>query len=159
MIALVIIFTPILLGLVFGKWTENKHLQSILYREAKLSSLPWRNTGKKEKFNEFNGVMVTGSVVVGQDAFKAFLSNISFIFGGRVTPYESLMERARREAILRLKEKAKALGAKEVVYIRMETTNIQAAQNKRGAGSIEVFCFGTALLSKTAVKANPLFLN
>ncbi|MFT6733724.1 MAG: hypothetical protein ACJAS9_001914 [Polaribacter sp.] len=42
------------------------------------------------------------------DYFKRFLAGLRNIFGGRVVTYESLVDRARREAILRMKEKCPA---------------------------------------------------
>lgn len=144
-LTILIILFPVILGFIFGKIAETKHIKSILKREQKLATLPWRNTGKKETFHDTQGVLVTGSVVVAQDAFKAFLAAIAFIFGGRVTPYESLMERARREAILRLKEKAYALGAKEIIHLRMETSTIAFSEQTQGKGAVEVFCYATAL--------------
>jgi len=64
------------------------------------------------------------------------------IFGGRVSSYESLLDRGRREAILRMKESAK--GASEIVNVRIETSSISKNDN-RGIGSIEVYAYGTAI--------------
>jgi uncharacterized protein YbjQ (UPF0145 family) len=47
---------------------------------------------------------VSGSVVVSVDYFKRFLAGLRTLVGGRVTSYETLLDRARREAILRCKE-------------------------------------------------------
>lgn len=47
------------------------------------------------------------------------------------------MERARREAILRMKESAKARGAREVVGFRFEMVTIDAG--------VEILAYGTAL--------------
>ena len=135
---------PVLLCFIFGRWTEKNHIKDILKREASLKDLAWRNTGKFETFENTNGVLVYGSVVVAQDAFKALLAKITFIFGGRVTAYEPLMERARREAILRMKTKAKSIGATEIVHIRMETSPVGMTKNNFSS-CVEVFCFGTAL--------------
>jgi len=52
------------------------------------------------------------------------------------------MERARREAMLRLKHDARRQGAKLVICVRFETTTISTGW----AASIEVFAFGTALI-------------
>lgn len=141
----IILALPVILGFIIGRLTEKKHMKNILLRENQLKDLAWRNTGKRESFPDAYGVMVTGSVVIAQDAFKAFVANISFIFGGRVTPYESLMERARREALLRMKENARSIGAHEVVHVRMETSAIGMTSPKGGSSSVEVFCYGTAI--------------
>ncbi len=144
-IVYILVALPVVLGFFIGRYIEKNHLKNIFLRESALKNLPWRNTGKKESFPDSYGVLVSGSVVIAQDAFKAFLANISFIFGGRVTPYESLMERARREALLRMRENARSLGAHEIVHVRMETASIGMSKANSASGSVEVFCYGTAI--------------
>ena len=90
-------------------------------------------------------MLVTGSTVVSVDYFKRFVAALRNLFGGRVTPYESLLDRARREAVLRMKAEAQALGASLVFNIKYETASI----SKGGGytiGSIEVLAYGTALI-------------
>ena len=66
------------------------------------------------------------------------------IFGGRVTSYETLLDRARREAILRMKEEAKELNAELVFNIKLETSSIYKGKGN-SVGSVEVLAYGTAL--------------
>ena len=54
------------------------------------------------------------------DYFKTFVAGLRNLFGGRVRSYETLMERARREALLRLKHDARRQGAKLVICVRFE---------------------------------------
>ena len=54
------------------------------------------------------------------------------------------MERARREAVLRMKEDAKARGATSVWNIRLETASI-AKGARQNTASVEVMAYGTAL--------------
>jgi uncharacterized protein YbjQ (UPF0145 family) len=69
------------------------------------------------------------------------------IFGGRVKAYESLVDRARREAILRMKEQARAGGAQMVVNLRLETATIgRSANRKKRIGSVEAMAYGTAVV-------------
>ena len=65
-----------------------------------------------------NAELVTGSVVISVDYFKRFVSFLRDIFGGRVGAYESLIDRARREAILRMKENAK--GADIILNLKLK---------------------------------------
>ena len=44
--------------------------------------------------------------MVSVDYFKRFLAGLRMIFGGRVSSYESLLDRARREALLRMRLQA-----------------------------------------------------
>ena len=62
-------------------------------------------------------------------------------FGGAVVSYESLLDRGRREALLRMKKQASALGAEYVFNIKYETTSLGGGR----LASIEVLAYGTAL--------------
>ena len=66
------------------------------------------------------------------------------IIGGRVSSYETLIDRARREAILRMKEQAAAKGANYVFNVKMETSSISKGQ-RDSIGSVEVLAYGTAI--------------
>jgi uncharacterized protein YbjQ (UPF0145 family) len=55
------------------------------------------------------------------------------------------MERARREATLRLLQHARDLGATEVWNVRYETSNIMSASRRSPGVSVEIFAFGTAV--------------
>ena len=89
--------------------------------------------------------MLTGNVVVSVDYFKRFLSGLRMIFGGRVKAYESLLDRARREALLRLKENAVGNGYQALINVRLETSRMANARGNEGAAGVEVLAFGTAL--------------
>ena len=83
------------------------------------------------------------------DYFKRFLAALRNLFGGRVTSYESLLDRARRESLLRMKEKAAALGASMVFNVKYETASISKGAGNT-IGSIEVLAYGTALIEPHA---------
>lgn len=134
---------------VIGMTIEDKHYQSIKAREDQFLNLPVVN-GKKfiEKDKQIqNAQLVTGSVVVSIDYFKMFLAGLRNIVGGRVVSYESLIDRARREAILRMKQKA--VGADILLNMRVETSAVgQDASQKQGLGSSEVLAYATAVYYK-----------
>jgi len=54
--------------------------------------------------------LVMGNVVISQDYFKRFAASIKGIFGGNIRVLEPLLERARREALIRMKGVAHARG-------------------------------------------------
>jgi uncharacterized protein YbjQ (UPF0145 family) len=84
-------------------------------------------------------------VVVSLDYFKRFLAGLRQIFGGRVRSYESLVDRGRREAILRMKDQARS--ADIIVNLRLETSIVGSTtrSGKRRIGCIEVLAYGTAV--------------
>ena len=142
----VIIFLALLLaGYLFGQYYERKHYKSIIQREKETVNFPlltMKTTPTALK--QCNAALVTGSVVVSVDYFKRFLAGLRAIVGGRVKSYESLVDRARREAILRMKEQAIAQGAIVVTNVRIETSSISKGQGK-AIGSIEVLAYGTSI--------------
>jgi uncharacterized protein YbjQ (UPF0145 family) len=89
--------------------------------------------------------LVTGDAVISTDYFKSFAARLRGIIGGEVRSYDSLMLRARREALLRMLEQARGIGASEVWNVRFETSNIRSATRNSVAVSVEVFAFGTAI--------------
>jgi len=137
----------LLLGYFFGRYFEKKHFESIIQREAELANIvviASKHTTAKD--SEKPGMMVTGSVVISVDYFKRFLAMLRTIFGGRVTAYETLLDRARREAILRMKQDAKTMNADRIFNIKLETASI--SKNASGnIGSVEVLAYGTALIN------------
>jgi uncharacterized protein YbjQ (UPF0145 family) len=145
---LIIFLILISLGYGFGQHAERSHFRSILLREKQFSQLLCFNERRiPEQQVPVQVQLVSGSVVISIDYFKRFVAGLRNVFGGRVTAYESLLERARREAILRMKEQAHALGAESVWNVRLETAAIsQGAQQQ--VGSMEVMAYGTALIRK-----------
>ncbi len=141
---LVAVLTAI--GFVTGKIAEKRHYASIQKREKETLKLPVTNTRKP--LGTVSGAvkmeLVTGSVVISVDYFKMMLASLQNIFGGRVSAYESLLDRARREAILRMKEQRPR--ALQIFNVRVETTSISKSARKGAVGSVEVLAFGTALI-------------
>src|SRR5690606_39538023 len=68
--------------------------------------------------------MIISNVVISHDYFKYALANVQNMLGGRLTSYESVVERARREAIVRLKLEAEKIGATQIMGIRLSTTEL-----------------------------------
>ncbi len=133
----------LVVGYISGTIVEKRHYSSIREREEEFKSLP--TTVLKKPLNEENITschLVNGSVVISIDFFKKFLAGLINFFGGNISSYETLVDRARREAILRLKEDAK--GADEIINLRIETSSITKNTNSN-VGAVEVLAYGTAI--------------
>ena len=94
-----------------------------------------------------SGALVTGSVVVGADYFRAFAAKLRNLIGGNVKGFEKIMIRARREAVARMMEEARSLGAVAVTNLRLESSTINAMRGKQGMPQIEIIAFGTAIFT------------
>lgn len=146
MIDIIIFFSLLALGYGFGRYAESRHYQSILTREETLRSLPAIASKHLPADKAACATsLVAGSVVISVDYFKTFIAGLRNLLGGRVTSFETLLDRARREAILRMKEEAKAAGASMIFNIKLETCSIYRGNRSR-IGSVEVLAYGTALI-------------
>lgn len=144
MINLIIFLVLLSIGYFIGQYNEKRHFRSIKARELALINLV--TTSSKRPVGEIQpskpAELAFGSVVVSIDYFKRIAATLRQFFGGRVTAYETLVDRGRREAILRLKESCP--NAKQIINIRIETSSIYKGQGNQ-VGSIEVLAYGTAI--------------
>ncbi len=132
------------LGYFFGKRAESKHFKSLIEREQHLNALPAMASRMPPQDGQYDQVLVSGSVVIANDYFKTFVAGLRNLFGGKITTYESLLDRARREALLRMKEQAQQMNADLVFNVKYETANISGQTSKKPP-IIEAHAYGTAL--------------
>lgn len=138
LVQLIIFAGLLIIGFFFGSTREKNHFKSILERQKKYSHIATR-TDKIRDFTPYTEAMlVSGSVVIASDYFKNFVASIKNIFGGRLNGYESLMDRGRRESMLRMKEAAIKWGADEILEVRIESSALDAI-------GIEMLAYGTAV--------------
>ena len=154
LIYLVVIIGLIVLGYLAGKSAEKKHFQSIQKREEKFKNMPvysFQNPVSEEQISETK--LVSGSVVVSLDFFKRLIAALINIFGGYITVYETLLERARREAVLRMQEAAG--DADMIINLRIETSAISnrtSQGDNSTTGTVEALAYGTAIkITETSV--------
>jgi uncharacterized protein YbjQ (UPF0145 family) len=89
--------------------------------------------------------IVTGITVRTRGMGGMIIANLQAIGGGEITSFTSEVEKARYEAIDRMKEKAKSLGANAVIGMDIETTTMGAADSM-----IMISATGTAVILKDA---------
>jgi uncharacterized protein YbjQ (UPF0145 family) len=93
-----------------------------------------------------SGELVMGNVVISQDYFKRVAAGIKGIFGGNIGVLEPLLERARREALIRMKGVAHARGYDTIINVRIETATLaNARRGGKGTAGVEILAFGTAI--------------
>jgi uncharacterized protein YbjQ (UPF0145 family) len=83
--------------------------------------------------------LVTGLTARTRGIGGKFVAGLEAMAGGEVTAFTSEMEKARFEAIERMKEKAVKLGANAVVGVDIETSEVYA-------GIVLVSATGTAMV-------------
>lgn len=82
--------------------------------------------------------MVRGSTVRAKHIGTDIIANLKQLVGGELYGYSSLMAGAREQAIDRMLEQARNMGADAVVCVRLETSTI-------ARGSSELVAYGTAV--------------
>ena len=133
----------LLIGIIFGSMNERKHFAQIERAEAELSDIKILNIKTLPDNLEKGGALVTGNVVIAVDYFKVFIAGFIMFFGGRMGAYEKMMERARREALVRMQREAKRLGADAIYNTRIEFSAVGQRPNK--IGGAELLAYGTAV--------------
>ena len=92
-------------------------------------------------FGVVRGIIVRSRSIIGNIG-----ANIQSIFGGNISLYTTLCERAREDAFQQMLAHAGELGANAVVGVRYDATEI-------GNGITEVLCYGTAVFVEPSPKA------
>ena len=82
--------------------------------------------------------VVRGIIVRSRSIIGNIGANIQSLFGGNISLYTELCERARDDAFQQMLTHAGELGANAVVGVRYDATEL-------GNGITEVLCYGTAV--------------
>lgn len=83
--------------------------------------------------------MVQGNTVRAKHAGRDIMAGFKNIFGGELKGYTELLQESREEAVARMVDQAKAVGANAVLNVRFSTSSITA-------GAAELFAYGTAVV-------------
>jgi uncharacterized protein YbjQ (UPF0145 family) len=141
-----IVITCLIVCYFTGSIIEKNHYKKIKQREVALYKAPCLTYGKS--FSKSSKVkkcsLVSSSVVIGCDYFKSFLAGLRNIFGGNVSAYESVLDRGRREALLRMREYALAIKANAVINVKIETVMLDPLGTKQNP-KVCVTAYGTAI--------------
>lgn len=86
---------------------------------------------------EFYGV-VSGNTVRAKHIGRDIMAGLKNIVGGELVGYTELLQDSRQEALDRMIEQARSMGANAVVNVRFATSSI-------AQGAAELFAYGTAV--------------
>lgn len=121
----------LIVGLSAGTIAERRHLRRLALEEAEvlapmlvtdLRSFPMCGAGASSEATA--PALVTGESVISSDYFKTFVSALKKIVGGELRTLETLMSRARREAIVRMARRARSLGYDSICNVRIESADL-----------------------------------
>ncbi|PKO34361.1 MAG: hypothetical protein CVU34_08115 [Betaproteobacteria bacterium HGW-Betaproteobacteria-7] len=83
--------------------------------------------------------LVSGNTVRSKHAGRDIMAGLKNIFGGELRGYTELLTESREEAVQRMIDQAKAVGANAVINVRFSTSSV-------AAGAAELFAYGTAVV-------------
>lgn len=116
-------------------------------RDERILKMPFISS---ESFNGYRTIktlgMARGSTVRAKHIGRDFMAEIKNLVGGELKGYTELLADGREEAIYRMKQDARTLGANALVSVRLTTSTITA-------GAAEVLAYGTAVIIKKENKA------
>jgi uncharacterized protein YbjQ (UPF0145 family) len=146
---LIYAITPaVLLGAwVTGSLIERRHLNKLLLLESgSRDVLAVTIEDVPEGWLVESCDLVMGNVVISLDYFKRVMASLKAIVGGNIRAYEPLLERGRREALMRMKAEARARGHDTIINVRIETAALAKARSDgKGNAGVEILAFGTAI--------------
>lgn len=83
--------------------------------------------------------LVRGNTIRTKHIGKDILAWLRFLVGGEIREYTTMMGQAREQALDRMLEEARGLGANAVICVRFQTSEIMS-------GASEILCYGTAVI-------------
>ncbi len=83
--------------------------------------------------------LVKGSTIRARHVGRDIMASLRHLVGGEITDYTEMMAVAREEAINRMVEEAKKLGANAVIGVRFTTSMVMS-------GAAEILAYGTAVI-------------
>ena len=152
-IDILLIASPVILialGFLTGRVIESRHFRDLDRREALggpvLTNLKTLPAGRSPEASKF----CIGGVVIASDYFKTFGAKLKSLVGGRLRTLETMLQRGRREAMLRLRDQAAEFGADVVISVRLETAVIMRNRQGKNYPAAEVIAYGTAVRTTAA---------
>jgi uncharacterized protein YbjQ (UPF0145 family) len=88
--------------------------------------------------------MIVGESVIATDYLKTFLAGLRKIFGGELRSYQSLLVRARREALQRVVEEARRSGYNAICNVRLDGADVGGNSKRRRVAMVCILASATA---------------
>jgi uncharacterized protein YbjQ (UPF0145 family) len=86
--------------------------------------------------------LVSGSTVRAKHIGRDIMASLKNIVGGELEGYTELLAESRNEAMHRMEQQARGMGANAIVNVRFATSSV-------AQGAAELFAYGTAVSAVT----------
>lgn len=135
------VITVGIIGWLVATWFERRHLRLMTQREIPLHQISLNTLKHTPNCEAEACTLLIGSVVVAHDYFRTLIIFIRKLIGGNIKPYERLVQRGRREALIRLREEADLRAIDKIINVRFTTTAISG----RFLHAVEMVAYGTGI--------------
>ncbi|BBO90872.1 YbjQ family protein [Desulfosarcina ovata] len=85
--------------------------------------------------------LVSGSTIRAKHVGRDFMASLKNLVGGELKGYTQLLQESRQEAMQRMIEEARLMGANAIVNVRFSTSSV-------AQGAAELYAYGTAVTVK-----------
>ena len=85
--------------------------------------------------------LVSGNTIRAKHVGRDLMASLKNLVGGELKGYTQLLNESRRQALARMLEQARQLGANAVVNVRFSTSSV-------AQGAAELYAYGTAVRVK-----------
>lgn len=91
--------------------------------------------------------LVQGNTIRAKHLGRDITASLKNLVGGELTQYTELLTESRRQAVERMIQQARDLGADAIVNVRFTTSSI-------AAGAAELYSYGTAVMTRAIPPAD-----
>ncbi len=135
------------IAFLLGSLSERRHLRNLEEREKKCKGFKVTDTKifHSISLDSPTPKLFIGEVTVASDYYKRFAGGLKNLFGGEIKSYSILMQRAQREAVLRIIESARGEGYNAICNLRIENADIGGnAEYKKASVMVSIIAYATA---------------
>jgi uncharacterized protein YbjQ (UPF0145 family) len=83
--------------------------------------------------------LVSGSTIRAKHVGRDIMASLKNLVGGELKGYTQLLQESRQQALDRMVDQARQLGANAIINVRFSTSSV-------AQGSAELYAYGTAVL-------------
>jgi uncharacterized protein YbjQ (UPF0145 family) len=141
-LSLLVTVGPLLFSWIFGNIYQKKKQEELGVR-VKAFGTDNLTTLKTPPAQVSASGLLTANIIMSVSWWQRLVGGLKTIFGGQVETWDRVLAWARKEALQRLREQARAKGFDNVINVRLDTSEIQSSKGRNTA--IEILAYGTGI--------------
>jgi uncharacterized protein YbjQ (UPF0145 family) len=144
---LLLFVVPLLVcGLLIGRTVERRHLAQLQAAESARGDflVTQSKSFPHAAPSDAPPALLAAEVVIASDYLKTFLSAWRNLFGGEMRSFSLMVDRAKREALVRLVDQAQAAGYNGLCNVRIDTVDLGGLSSQGKAAMAACIATATA---------------